>query len=108
MKLYLKRILFAVISVQMAMVASFELFAQNVTVTGTVKDAATNELLVGATVMVKGTTNGVSTDITPSKQRQKMFWFAPSSVTRAWNPRSDPRLLWTMLFSLTTSCLTLL
>lgn len=38
-------------------------FAQNVTVTGTVKDAATNELLVGATVMVKGTTNGVSTDI---------------------------------------------
>ena len=63
MKLYLKRILFAVISVQMAMVASFELFAQNVTVTGTVKDAATNELLVGATVMVKGTTNGVSTDI---------------------------------------------
>ena len=41
MKLYLKRILFAVISVQMAMVASFELFAQNVT--GTVKDAATNE-----------------------------------------------------------------
>ena len=63
MKLYLKRILFAVISVQMALVASFDLVAQNVTVTGTVKDAATNELLVGATVMVKGTTNGVSTDI---------------------------------------------
>jgi TonB-linked SusC/RagA family outer membrane protein len=38
-------------------------YAQTKTVTGKVVDAATNETVIGATVQVKGTANGVSTDI---------------------------------------------
>lgn len=37
--------------------------AQSRTVTGKVLDAATNETVIGATVQVKGTTNGVATDV---------------------------------------------
>ena len=37
-------------------------YAQTIKVTGTVSDAADNEPLIGAGVMVKGTTNGVATD----------------------------------------------
>ena len=39
------------------------LAAQNITVTGTVTDPAENEPLIGATVMAKGTSAGVATDI---------------------------------------------
>ena len=39
------------------------LFAQTFTVQGTVTDAKTNEALVGVSVVEKGTTNGVVTDI---------------------------------------------
>ena len=63
MKHHFKKILFVFIAVQLALCSSFNSFAQKVTVSGTVKDAVTNELLIGATVMVKGTTNGVSTDV---------------------------------------------
>lgn len=62
MELY-KKILFVVISVQVALFSAFNVAAQTVTVSGVVKDAVTNEPLIAATVMVKGTTNGVSTDI---------------------------------------------
>lgn len=41
----------------------FQSHAQSKTVTGKVIDAATNETVIGATVQVKGTTNGVSTDV---------------------------------------------
>lgn len=58
-----KRILFVVVAIQLALCASFNVFAQKVSVSGVVKDAVTNEPLIGATVMVKGTTNGVSTDV---------------------------------------------
>ncbi|MDB5128686.1 TonB-dependent receptor [Mucilaginibacter sp.] len=40
--------------------------AQSRTVTGKVLDAGNNETLIGATVQVKGTTNGVATDINGS------------------------------------------
>ena len=63
MKHYFNRILFVFISIQMLLLGTVNMSAQTVTVSGVVKDAVTNELLVGATVMVKGTTNGVSTDI---------------------------------------------
>lgn len=62
MELY-KKILFVVISIQVALFSAFNVAAQTVTVSGVVKDAVTNEPLIAATVMVKGTTNGVSTDI---------------------------------------------
>lgn len=62
MELY-KKILFVVISVQVALFSAFNVAAQTVTVSGVVKDAVTNEPLIAATVMVKGITNGVSTDI---------------------------------------------
>jgi TonB-linked SusC/RagA family outer membrane protein len=38
-------------------------FGQERTITGTVTDQMTNETLPGASVLIKGTTNGVSTDI---------------------------------------------
>ena len=38
-------------------------FGQNVSITGTVTDAATNEPLPGVSVVVKGTTNGTTTDV---------------------------------------------
>ncbi len=59
----LKRILFVVVTISLALCASVNVFAQKVSVSGVVKDAITNEPLIGATVMVKGTTNGVSTDV---------------------------------------------
>ena len=60
---YFKKILFVVISIQVALLSAFNLSAQTVKVSGVVKDAVTNEPLIAATVMVKGTTNGVSTDV---------------------------------------------
>lgn len=84
MELY-KKILFVVISIQVALFSAFNVAAQTVTVSGVVKDAVTNEPLIAATVMVKGTTNGVSTDIDgniPSRQSLRMFSYARSSVTR--------------------------
>lgn len=62
MKHYFKRILFVFISIQLALLGMSNMSAQSVAVSGVVKDAVTNEPLIGATVMVKGTTNGVSTD----------------------------------------------
>ena len=62
MKHYFKRILFVFISIQLALLGVSNMSAQTVAVSGVVKDAVTNEPLIGATVMVKGTTNGVSTD----------------------------------------------
>ena len=41
---------------------SFQLFAQN-TITGNVKDERTGEALPGASVAIKGTSNGAATDI---------------------------------------------
>ena len=38
-------------------------YSQNVRITGTVTDAESGEPVVGAAVMVPGTTNGTSTDI---------------------------------------------
>lgn len=63
MKHYFKRILFVFISIQLALLGMSNMSAQTVAVSGVVKDAVTNEPLIGATVMVKGTTNGVSTDV---------------------------------------------
>ena len=63
MKHYFKRILFVFISIQFALLGMSNMSAQTVAVSGVVKDAVTNEPLIGATVMVKGTTNGVSTDV---------------------------------------------
>ena len=40
---------------------SFSLYAQKLNVTGNVKDA-TGETIIGASVLVKGTTNGTITD----------------------------------------------
>lgn len=47
----------------LALSISTVLFAQNKTVTGTVKDAASGEGVVGATVQVKGTATGVVTNV---------------------------------------------
>ena len=63
MKHYFKRILFVFISIQLALLGMSNMSAQTVAVSGVVKDAVTNEPLIGATVMVKGTTNGVPTDV---------------------------------------------
>ena len=38
-------------------------FAQEKSISGTVSDASTKEQLIGVTVQVEGTTNGVATDI---------------------------------------------
>lgn len=43
--------------------SSIILHAQEITVTGSIKDAAYNDPLIGATVTVKGTTKGVITDL---------------------------------------------
>ena len=37
-------------------------FAQSTAITGTVYDASTNEALIGATILQKGTTTGTSTN----------------------------------------------
>ncbi len=54
--------LLAVLCIQM--LCTGELFAQNLKITGTVSDQ--NEVLIGASVMVKGTSNGTITDINGS------------------------------------------
>lgn len=53
----------ATASLFMLLCFGFNSYAQTKTVTGKVIDAATNETVIGATVQVKGTTNGVSTDV---------------------------------------------
>ncbi len=47
----------------MMLLSSVSAWAQTQTVSGVVKDAKTNEVLVGAAVMVKGTTNGMATEL---------------------------------------------
>ncbi|NDV57422.1 TonB-dependent receptor [Bacteroides sp. 519] len=42
---------------------SYGLSAQNITVTGTLTDAATSETMIGGNVQVKGTSNGTITDL---------------------------------------------
>lgn len=46
-----------------AVLTSLGLYAQDVTVTGTVQTASDGEPLIGATVLVKGTSQGTSTDV---------------------------------------------
>jgi outer membrane receptor protein involved in Fe transport len=45
-----------------ALLSVFTAFAQSGAISGTVKDGATGEGLIGATVLIKGTTQGASTD----------------------------------------------
>lgn len=45
------------------LVCTCVLHAQNIQVTGTVKDGTTNEPLIGASVMLKGTSNGTMTNV---------------------------------------------
>jgi len=52
------------------------IWAQTIHVTGTITDAKTNEPLIGATVVVKGTTNGAITDVTGQFMLE-----APSNAT---------------------------
>lgn len=47
----------------MAVLMSFSVFAQDRTISGTVRDAETAEVLPGANVSIKGTSKGVITDI---------------------------------------------
>ncbi len=55
----MKKLIFS----QLFLLVSFAAFAQTMTVQGKVSDAKTNETLVGASVVVKGTTNGTLTNI---------------------------------------------
>ena len=48
---------------QLFFLCSFAAFGQTMTVQGKVSDAKTNETLIGASVVVKGTTNGTLTNI---------------------------------------------
>ncbi|MFA5194937.1 MAG: outer membrane beta-barrel protein, partial [Bacteroidales bacterium] len=43
--------------------ASLHVFSQNETITGTIRDIKTKETIVGVTVMIEGTTIGVSSDL---------------------------------------------
>ena len=43
--------------------ASFVGFAQQINITGVVKDASTGETVIGASVLVKGTTTGTVTSL---------------------------------------------
>ncbi len=45
------------------LLANFVILAQNRTIKGVVKDSKTGETIVGATVLVEGTTNGAATDV---------------------------------------------
>ncbi len=63
MEHYFKKILFVVIAIHLALLSAINVSAQTATVTGVVKDAVTGEPLIAATVMIKGTTTGVSTDV---------------------------------------------
>ena len=51
------------ILVAIAALLSFAAIAQNVQVTGTVTDATDGSPLIGASIVVKGTQTGVSTDV---------------------------------------------
>lgn len=55
---WFKRVLIVVL-----MLTSSVLFAQTRTITGTVTDESTSESMPGATIMVKGTTKGTTTDM---------------------------------------------
>ena len=57
-----KSIMARVAAVAAMLLVCASLFAQNITVKGTVTDAS-GEPIVGAAVMIKGTTNGVTTDL---------------------------------------------
>ena len=57
-----KILLFMSMAMLLALLSSDEVFAQG-TVTGTVLDADNQEVLIGATVVLKGTTQGATTDI---------------------------------------------
>ena len=59
MRSTLLKLFFALICFAAPLVAA----AQNVTLGGAVKDAVTGESVIGAAVMVKGTTNGAITDL---------------------------------------------
>jgi TonB-linked SusC/RagA family outer membrane protein len=64
-KLFILFILFSMISGLASQAFAYEIVAdQQSTVTGTVKDASTGEVLAGVTVLVKGTTTGQITDAT--------------------------------------------
>lgn len=52
-----------IIMLSVALLLSFQLVAQQRTITGTVVDAADNMEMIGVTVLEKGTTNGTITDI---------------------------------------------
>ena len=68
-------------------------FSQRALLRGTVTDAATNEPLVGASVVVKGTTMGVVTDIDGTYQLERHRALRaprpPDPATR--RPEASPR-----------------
>ena len=56
---------------------------QTITISGTIVDAVTGEPIIGANVLVKGTTNGTSTDFDGSlvwKLRPELLWSFLTSV----------------------------
>lgn len=55
----MKKALLCILSVFLTVAA----WGQNVTVTGTIKDASTGETIPGASVLVKGTSTGVASDV---------------------------------------------
>ena len=78
----LKRFVLAAAAVLLVAVSAY---AQNVTVKGTVTDK-NNEPVIGAGVLIKGTNNGVSTDIdgqyTITVPRNATLRFTPSRGTQ--------------------------
>ena len=54
---------FKTLSLCVALLLGAVAYAQNVRITGTVVDAESGEPVIGAAVMVPGTTNGTSTDL---------------------------------------------
>ena len=58
-----KNLLFSLMSILFAIGSSDAVFAQTGTLTGTVLDVDNQEALIGATVVIKGTTKGATTDI---------------------------------------------
>ena len=54
---------FVLMGLAVGMLSSFAVAAQNIRVSGTVKDAKTGEPLPGVNVIEKGTTNGIATDM---------------------------------------------
>ena len=50
------------LSISLCLLFAIGMFAEEVTVSGTVLDAQTSEPLIGVSVVVKGTTNGIVTD----------------------------------------------